>query len=353
MKITVTGGHLTPAYAFIEQAQTHDAIIEVIGASGQNSLEATVLRQLHVPYHSILPIKFDRLHKLRSLLKLPLITIAIAQSYTILLHSRPDRVLVFGSFNAVPVAIAAKLLNIPCYLHEQTHVMGLANRLISHFVTGCAVSYSESKRFVRHHNVKVTGNLLRKNIWHPPPKPSFTLPSHKPILYITGGNQGSAAILTATNSIISQLTASYQLIIQHGKVTLPTVDSRILAQSWFDVDDVSWILAHAHIVISRGGANTTAELMAAAAPSIIIPLPHASHQEQIINASFIAKHHAAIVLPQHELTGQTLYAAITQMETDYEAYKRAAQHLKSMQNPAAAEQLYDFIIHHDQNSHAH
>lgn len=343
MKIVVAGGHLTPAYGFIEHALSHQDKLWVIGTQGDHSLEALEFARLKVPYYSIFPVKYDRYHKFLSLLKLPTIIVPIIQSLFLLYHLKPDRVVVFGSFSAVPVALAAKILKLPCYLHEQTRVMGLANRLICRFATGCALSYPDSANLCHHSNTRIIGNILRQHIWHPPHKPSFVLPSSKPILYITGGNQGSVAILTAIKPLIPTLTKNYQLIIQYGKSTFSPNNPVIVAQPWFNDSDVAWILSHAHLVISRGGANTVAELMVAKVPAIIIPLPQTSHDEQFKNASMLADRHAAILLPQSQLSPDSLQQAINRIESDYSYFHQAAKQLTSIHHPQAASQLYDFV----------
>ena len=56
----------------------------------------------------------------------------LSQRYLyLLLKLKPDIVMSFGGYLAVPVVIAAKILGIPALTHEQTVVVGYANKLIS------------------------------------------------------------------------------------------------------------------------------------------------------------------------------------------------------------------------------
>ena len=43
-------------------------------------------------------------------------------------------------------------------------------------------------------------------------------------------------------------------------------------------------MAAAHLVVSRSGASTVAELSAIGRPAILVPLPHALDQDQLANA---------------------------------------------------------------------
>ena len=55
-------------------------------------------------------------------------------------------------------------------------------------------------------------------------------------------------------------------------------------------------IAAAHLIISRSGASTVAELAAIGRPAILVPLPHALDQDQLANANVLAKAGGAIVL---------------------------------------------------------
>ena len=54
----------------------------------------------------------------------------------------------------------------------------------------------------------------------------------------------------------------------------------------------------AHLVVSRSGASTVAELAVIGRPSILVPLPGALDQDQAANAKTLGDLGAAIVLPQ-------------------------------------------------------
>jgi UDP-N-acetylglucosamine--N-acetylmuramyl-(pentapeptide) pyrophosphoryl-undecaprenol N-acetylglucosamine transferase len=344
MEIVVTGGHLTPAYGFIEEAQSRNSRVTVIGALGNDSVEAQEFAKLNVGYHSIYPVKYNRYKKIYSILRLPLIVVPILQSIRLLKKIQPSVVVVFGSFNAVPVAIAAKFLRINVYLHEQTRTVGLANRIISHIAQACAVSYADTPGLGACSRTVYTGNVLRRSIWYPPQQPSFTLPSSKPVLFITGGNQGSAVILKTIEPLIEALSKTYQLIIQHGNNQPPAAPGTdVLFKKWFDVTDVSWLLANARMVITRGGANTTAEIMAIGVPAIIIPLPNASQNEQEKNAAIIAAHNGGIIISQQHFNRHSLSHAIEEIENNYQTYRSSAKKLVQFQQKTAAAKLYTCI----------
>jgi UDP-N-acetylglucosamine--N-acetylmuramyl-(pentapeptide) pyrophosphoryl-undecaprenol N-acetylglucosamine transferase len=76
------------------------------------------------------------------------------------------------------------------------------------------------------------------------------------------------------------------------------------------IDDMARRYAEADLVICRAGAVTVAELSAAGMASILVPFPHAVDDHQSANAGFLAKHGAAILLPQKDLDANRLAGLI-------------------------------------------
>jgi len=342
MNFVISGGHLTPALAFAQTALAHHDSVAIIGTSNPSGVEAQEFAALKLQYYQITQVKYDRFHKLSSLLKSPRILQAVRQAYRHLNRLKPDRVVVFGSFNALPVAIAARWLHIPCYLHEQTRIVGLANRLISWFASGCAYSYPESASRFRCNNLLFTGNLIRSLFWTDSTQPDLPIKSDQPVIFVTGGNQGSKILIDLCINLALTLQQKYQLVLQTGNH--PISSNQLLTKSWFSAQEMSWLLHHAHIIICRGGANTLAEIMIAGTPAIIVPLPISSGDEQTANATLIHKNQAGILLPQSKLNSNSLIQAIRTIETNYSTFKQAASKLKQYQNPAANQLFYDFVV---------
>ena len=52
-------------------------------------------------------------------------------------------------------------------------------------------------------------------------------------------------------------------------------------------NDLPVRMAASHLIVSRSGASTVAELAAIGRPGILVPLPHALDQDQRANAGFL------------------------------------------------------------------
>jgi len=99
------------------------------------------------------------------------------------------------------------------------------------------------------------------------------------------------------------------------------------------IEDMAGAYAWADLVICRAGALTIAELAAAGVASILVPFPHAVDDHQTGNARFLANAGAAILLPQAELTPETL-ALIRNMDRDQ--LLQMAEKARELAKPDAA-----------------
>ena len=75
-------------------------------------------------------------------------------------------------------------------------------------------------------------------------------------------------------------------------------------------------LASNHLVVSRSGAGTVAELAAIGRPSILVPLPGAIDQDQFANAGVLAQANGALRIAQADFTPDRLAAEISALAAE-------------------------------------
>ena len=76
-------------------------------------------------------------------------------------------------------------------------------------------------------------------------------------------------------------------------------------------DDMADVFEIADVAVSRAGANTVAELLALKIPTVLIPLPKGnSRGDQVENAEYFAKKGLVSLLPQENLTPESLESAV-------------------------------------------
>jgi UDP-N-acetylglucosamine--N-acetylmuramyl-(pentapeptide) pyrophosphoryl-undecaprenol N-acetylglucosamine transferase len=72
------------------------------------------------------------------------------------------------------------------------------------------------------------------------------------------------------------------------------------------IDDTARAFAEADIVICRAGASTVTEIAAVGAAAVFVPFPSAVDDHQTRNARFLVERGGGWLLPQQELTAESL-----------------------------------------------
>ena len=356
----ITGGHLTPAQAVIEELKKESKweifyLGREYSLEGQKipSVESRIVPKLGVKFVSIPAGRLQRQLSPRTFLSLAKVPLAFFYSFFLLLKIRPDVILSFGGYVSIPVVIASWFLGIPILTHEQTIVSGLANQINGYFAKKILVSYSESLKHFPEKKTILTGNPIRREVFKRCPSYLTSHISHEklPLLYITGGNQGAQIINKAVVEVLPELLQRYRLIHQCGKLDYGRIKDKLkqklkqkLQKRYFLTDyleskDIGWVLNEADLIISRAGANIVVELAVLGKPAILIPLPWAAEGEQAKNAQMLVDAGAAVILPQKQLSGKRLQMAIEKMMVNLRQYQTRAAKAKKLVKPNAAKEV--------------
>lgn len=302
-KVLFTGGHITPAIAVLEALQSSGIQLLFVGRTytdthQSHSKEFELINPLVDKYISYQPPKFNRHQWLTIPIQLVRFLQSIVQAWRIIAKNKPTVIVSFGGYVALPIGLVGLLMSIPVITHEQTSVLGLSNRILSWCGAQLYVSWEQTIHVPK--NSEVIGNPVRQHLLSHSTKPSW-LPAEikKPILYITGGNQGSLAINMYVISQLDVLLKRFIVIHQtgssrmkhdyskalHKKNTLSaSLADKYYPKTWIDATDVNWLLQHSQLVISRAGANTVTELLIHQTPALLVPLPYSGSGEQQQNA---------------------------------------------------------------------
>lgn len=371
MKIVISGGHLTPALATIEWIQSHHPSDEIVMVGRKYSQRNKAQVSQEPKEAAALGIAFIEFETVRSLPQIswkhfsellsfgPQFTWSIITALKILREIKPDVFLSFGGYLALPIAIAARILKIPVITHEQTTAVGTTTKLIAPWCHQILLTHQESKNYLPvkvQSKCQVIGNPLRPSLWRDQTQPDWlNLIKNKPLVYITGGNQGSEVINLTIAAALKELTTKYQLVHQCGSATqthqylellttkknqLPKeLQSSYQVREWISAADLAYLYQTAAAVVGRAGANTISELAAFNLPAILIPLPFAHYDEQTKNAEWLqlqlGSDHVKI-LSQSELTAGSLLAALSQI-------KMPTRSLKQPSLPPAIEKTHQLL----------
>lgn len=347
VKVIMTGGHITPAMATIEEllARFPDWEIVFIGRSqaieGQRA-QAEEQRLITGMGLRFVPLVTGRLKReggigaLFSLLKFP---VGLVQSVAIVTRERPSMIISFGGYVALPVVLVAWVLRIPVVTHEQTTRPGLANRIISRFATRVCISFPESnKELGLAGKVEVTGLPLRQQVLHPPKKNPFPVTLSRPLLLFLGGSTGSVSVNEKVYEALPNLLTRYTIIHQVGKISaqaaltkrdvLPDdLQKHYLPYPYLSSEEYSYALHHASLIVGRSGANTVTEIAIAGKVAVCIPLPWSANNEQYYNAKFLKDAGSAVILEQKNLTAVSLVDVINRTISELKTREASAREL--------------------------
>ncbi len=354
MKVLFTGGHLTPALALIDYLQLHNPEIEIVfvgrefsRAKLQVAHERSEVSARNIAFYPIHSGKLSFSNPIQFLIQSIRILTAVIQSLRILLKLKPQVCVSFGSYLAVPVSAAAWILRIPIITHEQTKTAGFANRIIGKLATKIALAYPESQQYFPKRKSKVLGNLVREKVLSTSaPKPEWIPKSFgQPMLYITGGSQGSEIINSTVAQVLKPLLKDWFVIHQCGNPSgqrnyaaelrgaaehVPIrLQQKYIVREWISDTELAWIYSHANGAISRAGANSVEELALRQIPSIFIPLPFSLNDEQLHNAQALSDCNQALLLLQKDLSPERLIITLSEL-TQHE--KKIHRNLSSYQS---------------------
>ena len=99
------------------------------------------------------------------------------------------------------------------------------------------------------------------------------------------------------------------------------------------------LYALAHLVICRAGAGTLTELTAIGRAAVCVPYPHAAGDHQTQNARSLEKAGAALLLPDHELSGEKVAGLIAGLMDDPERRTDMEARSRSLGRPQAARDI--------------
>ncbi|SCY68927.1 undecaprenyldiphospho-muramoylpentapeptide beta-N-acetylglucosaminyltransferase [Microvirga guangxiensis] len=348
-----TGGHLFPA----------EALANVLKSSGCRVVLATDKRANayagSFPADEIVEIP-SATPSGRSIPKMAKAALLLAQGTLkaagVVRKLKPDVVVGFGGYPTVPPVIAASLLKVPTVIHEANGVMGRANRLLARRASVIATGFANIKGVPAGvpGQVVQTGNPIRPAVLEAAKQAYAPLdPNGKMRLLVVGGSQGarvmSDVVPPAIELLPQDLRARLSITQQARGEDLERVRDHYQrlgvefeAEPFFK--DLPKRLGEAHLVISRSGASTMAELSAIGRPSILVPLPGSLDQDQAANAKTLGDLGAAIVCPQTEFTPERLTSEIRSCFQQPDRLTKAAAAAHSASITDAAERLARAVL---------
>ena len=348
-----TGGHLFPAEALAAALTKRNIAVGLLtDPRAARHAGAFAPNAVHV-----IPSATVRGRDPLSLAKtIGLLGYGTAKAWMMLPGLKPDVVVGFGGYPTVPPVLAATLRGIPTVVHEQNAVMGRANRFLAPRVRAIAMGFPGVVKNNAELDAKATqtGNPVRPAVIAAASIPYPSLSEDGPLhLVVFGGSQGARVMADIVPPAIEKLDAPLRArlrIVQQARdedlSRVRDLYSRLQVQA--DVapffNDLPARMAAGHLIVSRSGASTVAELAAIGRPGILVPLPHALDQDQRANAGVLMDAGGAIRLDQSEFTPERLSQEISALAAAPQRLSAMAAAAKASGSIDAADRLADLVL---------
>jgi UDP-N-acetylglucosamine--N-acetylmuramyl-(pentapeptide) pyrophosphoryl-undecaprenol N-acetylglucosamine transferase len=336
-----TGGHVIPALSLADQFRAEGLDVEWLGSP--QGIENRLVPAAGIPLNCIEVVGLRGKGLLRKLVAPLLILRAVQQAMTILRRFKPDFVVGLGGFASGPGGIAARVLGIPVYIHEQNAVAGMTNRWLSKIARQTYAAFPGA--FSATVGAEVVGNPVRESLLSIPDKTYFDEKYDAKLrVLVIGGSLGAQVFNERMPDALALMTQDQRPDVWHqtGKGKLEATQARyksldVSVKSQEFIDDMTGAFDWADLVVCRAGALTVSELAAAGRASVLVPLPIAVDDHQTANARFLVEADAGILLPQKEMGTQVLADLLQQLASDPKKVLAMGKNARRVARPLATE----------------
>jgi UDP-N-acetylglucosamine--N-acetylmuramyl-(pentapeptide) pyrophosphoryl-undecaprenol N-acetylglucosamine transferase len=350
-----TGGHIFPALAIAGALKEIVPDIDILFVGARGKMEMEKVPNNGYPIIGLWISGFQRSFSFSNLLFPIKLLVSMIKALIIIIKFKPSIVIGTGGYASGPILRAATWLSKPILIQEQNNFPGVTNRILGRKAACICTAFEGMERYFPKDKILLTGNPIREDIFENKPSrqnalATFGLDDNKPVLFVVGGSQGARSINHAITANLKFFKdKNIQLIWQTGKdyyqTALIEVDkTNYTGVKVYDfINSINMAFEAATIVISRAGAIAISELCRVGKPVILIPFPYAAGDHQTKNAMALRDKHAAILIPDSEIS-KKLIIQLESLLTDPEEQKKLSASIRLMAIPNAANKIANKIL---------
>ncbi len=354
-----SGGHVFPALAVAEVLAERGWTAGFLGTA--DGMERKIAETREIPFFAVdaAPVLGRGLFgKLVALLR----TLRSSLQARRVVRAQKGAVLIgTGGFVSAPGVLGAKLAGVPVLLLEPNASAGFANRWLSRLAGAAALAHEETKAELRC-PAHVTGVPVREAFFEQPA--ASTLDAQELRVLVLGGSQGARELNRRLPSMLRAAAEAcgrpMHVVHQTGAAGLDDA-ARHYAEVWTDagvsrfvvgdasaelvtfIDDMPSALGAAHLVVSRAGAITLAELSAVGRASVLIPLPIAAGH-QGANARALEQAGAALCVDESQLDAPQTVEKLEALVADAGELATMGAAAAQLAHPGAAAKIADLAM---------
>lgn len=331
-----TAGHTSPLLATADALRDRIPDVTLTCLGTERGIETRVIPEAGLPLELIPPVPLPRRPTL-DLARVPgRLRAAVKSAGAVLDRIRPDVVVGFGGYVALPAYIAARRRRISIVIHEGNAVPGLANKVGVRFTRQVATSFPNTPL----PHAVCTGLPIRRLIsgmdrgkQRDEGRAEFGLEPGRPTLLVTGGSQGARRLNQSVSGSARALAdAGVQVLHHAGRVEEAAVTTRAgdppyLVLPYIERMDLAY--AAADLIVCRAGANTVTEVACAGLPAVFCPLP-IGNGEQARNARPVVDAGGALLVDDDAMSSDWVARTVPELLLDpgrLDAMSRAATDL--------------------------
>ncbi len=316
-----TAGHVSPNQALVPRLLEEGWDIHYIGTA--NGIERELIEPMAgVSYHAVHSGKLRRYFSVQNLTDPFRVIAGVFQSAELIARLHPNLLFSKGGFVGVPAVLGAAICRVPVVMHESDITPGLANKICKPFAKCICTTFPECAQLLGAKAVQ-TGTPLRKSLFSGSRPRGLRLAGfsgQKPVLLMMGGSLGAQTVNDVLRSALPDLLPQYDILHICGAGNLDERLNGLDGYKQFEYlsEDLPDAFACADIMLSRAGSNSLSEILALRKPALLIPY-HSGRGDQVQNAASLKARQLAHVLPQSDMTAQSLINALRELWSDREA----------------------------------
>ncbi len=270
---------------------------------------------------------------------------------------KPDVMFMTGGYMSVPVALAARLHNVPIIIFLPDVEPGSAIKTVVPWAETIACTTNLSEQFVPKEKMVITGYPVRPEIRAATQMSkeealaAFALKPGRKTLFVFGGSRGSWNINKALMDNLPTLLEHIQVIHISGTLTWPQVEEFANSlteeqKQWYRPypylhEEMGAAFRAADLALARAGASMLGEGPAFGLPSIMVPLTFAWRYQKV-NADYLTKHGAALQSTDEQLPDE-IVSMVLDLFNDEERFQKMRDAAKALNKPNASAQLAQVI----------
>lgn len=343
-----TAGHVMPAIAIAEILEKEFPNTTIAFAGRMNGSENKAYSETGRTLYTVDISGIPRSLNAKSIKAIFKILKSGKRARDIIKEFEPDIIIGTGGYVCYPFLRQGQRLGIKTVIHESNVSPGMVTKILGPRCDKLLLNLEGTKKLLRKtENTLVVGNPVRRRfgaLTKSEAKRRLGIPESKTLIVSFGGSLGAQALNSTVLSVMENFIKNRHDVF-HIHATGKAYYEEIAAseheslKKLFNVrlvpyiEDMPTVLRAADIAITRSGAITVSEILKCAIPSILIPSPNVTANHQYINAEYMQKKGASVLIEEKDLTPERLQAELSDLIGSVEKRRSMSASAKRMSTP--------------------